>query len=57
MTALVFLLFVPMILIDCKITYACLFTYLVIIIIVNSLTSATSKERMTANIIVMSATH
>jgi len=48
MTALVSLLFITMIPIDCKIkifSYACLFIFLVtIIILVNSCTSATSKE-------------
>jgi len=59
MTALVSLLFIAMILIDCKIThftYTCLFTFLVTIIIFGELTSATSKERMTTNIIFAGAT-
>ena len=55
MTDLVSLLFIAMIPIDCKITnffltLVCLL-FLVTIIIFDELTSATSKERMTTNII------
>ena len=59
MTALVSLLFIAMIPIDCKITnfpYTCLFTFFVTIIIFGVLTSATSNERMTTDIIFTGAT-
>jgi len=55
MTALVSLLFIAMIPIYCKITnffpYTCLFTFLATIIIFGELTSTTSNERITMNII------
>ena len=49
MTALVSLIFIAIIPIDCKLQifpYNCLFTFLVTIIIFDELTSATSKERV-----------
>ena len=51
MTDLVSLLFILMIPINCKITYTRLFIFLATIIIFGELTSATSKETMTSNII------
>ena len=59
MTALVSLLFIAMIPIDCKLQifpYTCLFTFLVTIIIFGELTSATSEERITTNIIFAGST-
>jgi len=59
MTDLVSLIFIAMIPIDLKITnfpYTCLFTFFVTIIIFGELTSATSNERMTMNIIFAGAT-
>ena len=59
MTALISLLFNAMIPIDCKITNFSLYLFvyfLVTIIIFGELTSATSKERMTMNIIFAGAT-
>ena len=59
MTTLVSLLFIAMIPIDVKLQifpYTCLFTFLVTIIIFSELTSTTSKERMTMNIIFMGST-
>jgi len=59
MTDLVSLLFIDMIPIDCKIEnflYTCLFTFFVTIIIFSELTSITSNERMTINIIFAGAT-
>ena len=53
-----FTTFIAMIPIDCKITnfpYTCLFTFFVTIIIFGELTSATSKERTTTNIIFVGA--
>jgi len=59
MTDLVSLLFIAMIPIDYKITnfpLHLLFTFLVTMIIFGELTSATSNERMTTNIIFVGAT-
>ena len=59
MTALVSLLFVTMIPIDCKITnfpYICLFTFFGNNYNIGELISVTSKERMTTNIIFAGAT-
>ena len=61
MTDLVSLLFIAMILIDFKITifpHTCLFTFVTIIIFgkLASITSATSNERMTTDIIFVGAT-
>jgi len=60
MTDLVSLRFVAMIPIDCKITkfslHLFVYLFLVTIIIFGELTSATSKERMTMNIIFVGAT-
>jgi len=57
MTALVSLIFIAMIPIDCKITnfpYTCLFTFTIMIF--GELTSATSEERININIIFAGAT-
>jgi len=60
MTALVSLLFIAMIPIDCKIKIFSLhlfvYFFLVTIIIFGELTSATSEERITMNIIFAGAT-
>ena len=57
MTALVSLLFIAMIPIDCKITiYTCLFAFFSNDFNIGKFTSATSKERMTKNIIFVGAT-
>ena len=59
MTALVSLLFIAMIPIDCKVTNFSLHLFVYFfstIIIFGKLISATSKERMTANIIFLGAT-
>ena len=59
MTDLVSLLFITMIPTDCEITnfpYTCLFTFFATTIIFGQLTSATSNETMTTNIIFAGAT-